>query len=120
MEPLDRQLQSEAMWNGQPDHDRLEYGLMAGYIIIAILAMVAGANTGIGAGLSKVIPETLPAPAQQLAPSILEVLGTSADIIAAIGLLIVATVMLYRRRRRTKPAADPNVASGRSDLPFLF
>ncbi len=119
MERLEKQLHGEATWDGRPDHDRLEYALMAGYVIIAILAVMAGARTRIGVGLSKVVPETLPA-SRDFLPSIFALLSTSTDIIAAVGLLILAVIVLYRRRTIRRPEAAPEATSGRFDLPFLF
>ncbi|HYL77288.1 MAG TPA: hypothetical protein VEU96_23950 [Bryobacteraceae bacterium] len=121
MERLDRQLRGEATWGGEPGNDRLEYGLMAGYVIIAIIAVMTAARTRIAADLGRVVPETPPAaPPHAFPASIFDLLSTSTDIIAAVGLLIIAGVMLYRRRSSNRPETAPKVASGRFDLPFLF
>ena len=122
MERLEKQLHGQATWDGQPDLNRLEYVLMAGYVIIAILAAMAGTRTRIGVDLSKVVPETLPAASHAIVPSIFDLVSTSTDIIAALGLLIIAVMMLYRRRtiRRPEAAPETETTSGRFDLPFLF
>ena len=120
MERLEKQPQGEATWDGQPDHDRLEYVLMAGYVIIAILAVIAGARTRIGVGLSKVVPDPLPAASRDFLQSIFDLVSTSTDIIAAVGLLILAVIMLYRRRTIRRPESAPEATSRRFDLPFLF
>lgn len=122
MERLEKQLHGETTWDGRPDHDRLEYVLMAGYVIIAILAVMAGARTGIGRGvdLSKVVPDPLPAASHAFLPSIFNLVSTSTDIIAAVGLLILAIIMLYRRRTIRRPESALEATSGRFDLPFLF
>jgi hypothetical protein len=108
---------SEAAWGTQPDHDRLEYGLMFGYVVIALIAVINGAHARIGGGLSTAVPDSNPAssPAQ----SILELLQTSADFVAAVALLVFSGFILYRRRRnRLKAAEDPSAQ--RFELPFLF
>jgi len=120
LERIEKQLHGEAGWDGRPDHDRLEYVLMAGYVIIAIVAVMAGARTRIGMGLSKVVPESLPAASHDFLSSIFDLVSTSTDIIAAAGLLILAGIMLYRRRTIRRPETAPEATSGRFDLPFLF
>src|SRR5690348_14929482 len=117
MERLDRQLRGEAIWDGQSGNDRMEYGLMAGYVIVAIVAAMASAKTGIGVELEKVVPEALPAARHEFLPSLVSLLGTSTDIIAAVGLLTAATVMLYRR---SKSDPEPKPITRRFDIPFLF
>jgi hypothetical protein len=120
LERLEKQLHGEATWDGRPDHDRLEYVLMAGYVIIAILAVMAGGRTRIGVDLSKVVPDPLPAASRAFLPSIFDLMSTSTDIIAAVGLLMVAIIMLYRRRTIKRPEPAPEATPGRFDLPFLF
>ena len=115
------QLRSATPWSGQPSRDRLEFGLVAGYVIIAIIAVITGAKGKIGEGLSKFIPAPPPPSSpHEFVPSILDLLRSSADFIAAAALLIIAGLILYRRgRNRTRLDVEP-ATKRRFELPFLF
>jgi hypothetical protein len=113
--------QSEATWEGQPGHDRVESWLVAGYVVVALIAVIHGARAKIGEGLSSAVPDSTAISPHTFLPSVLDLLQNGADFVAAVGLLLVSGLILYRRRRnRLKHAVIDPPAQQRFDLPFLF
>lgn len=117
MPPLEGQVHADSAWDSAGKSDRLEYGLMAGYLVIAFAAVITGAKDKIAEGLILAVPQTIPA--AHAIPKLTDLMGTSMDLIAAGALLIISGVVLYRRRRDRTNSAKERIGQ-RLDLPFLF
>jgi MYXO-CTERM domain-containing protein len=121
MRRIGGQLPGEVTWNEQSGQGRLEQALLAGYVVIAVIALITAATATMGPGLSTAAKETAQASLpHELGSTVIELLSASTDFIAAAGLLAIAGLILYRRRRgKTKAAAAPETLS-RLGPPFLF
>jgi LPXTG-motif cell wall-anchored protein len=121
MRRLGTQLRGEAPWNEPPGQGRLEQALLAGYVVIAVIAVITAATATMEKGLSRVAKQTAQSVPHEWGSMLVELLSASTDFMAAAGLLAIAGLILYRRRRRKAPAvAAPAETLARFGPPFLL
>jgi MYXO-CTERM domain-containing protein len=113
--------QSDTVWESRSGHDKVESGLVAGYVVIALIGVINGARPKLGGVLAATVPENPSTAPHTFVASFLDLFRNGTDFVAAVGLLLMAGLILFRRRRsRLQRCIEDPPAQQRFELPFLF